>query len=254
MNVETKQLLDQYIEWLRNKMVLNQIDGWIEITTPFLDRHNDYMQIYARVEGGKYLLTDGGYILEDLEMSGCTLDSKKRQDILQMILNGFNVQLEGGALVTHASIDNFPVRKHNLIQAMLAVDDLFYLASPTVATLFFEDVSDWLDLHQIRYLPKVKFTGQSGFDHLFDFAIPKSSTQPERIVQAINRPNRENVENFTFAWVDTQESRPVNSRAYAILNDSEYIISSTVVEALQNYNIRPVLWSLRQEVKEELAA
>jgi hypothetical protein len=171
-----------------------------------------------------------------------------------MILNGFSVQLEGGALVTHSSLDNFPVRKHNLIQAMLAVDDLFYLASPTVATLFFEDVADWLDLYQVRYLPKVKFTGQSGLDHLFDFAIPKSPTQPERIVQAINRPNPENVENFTFAWVDTHDSRPLHSRAYTILNDSDYLISSSVLEALQNYDIRPIPWTLREEVKEELAA
>jgi hypothetical protein len=48
MNVDTKHLLDQYVEWLKSKMALRQIDGWIEITTPFLDRHNDYMLIYAR--------------------------------------------------------------------------------------------------------------------------------------------------------------------------------------------------------------
>ncbi len=49
-----------------------------------------------------------------------------------------------------------------------------------VLSLFYEDVVTWLDLHEIRYTPKVKFTGKSGFDHLFDFVIPKSRSSPER--------------------------------------------------------------------------
>src|SRR5215472_10093916 len=56
---------------------------------------------------------------------------------------------------------NFPVCKHNLIQAMLALNDLFYLAKPVVESLFFEDVVAWLDGNDVRYTPKVKFTGTS---------------------------------------------------------------------------------------------
>ena len=51
---------------------------------------------------------------------------------------------------------------------MLAVNDLFYLAKPIVESLFFEDVVAWLDANEIRYTPKVKFTGISAFDRLFD--------------------------------------------------------------------------------------
>jgi hypothetical protein len=57
---------------------------------------------------------------------------------------------------------------------MLAVNDLFYLAEPFVKSLFFEDVVAWMDESEVRYTPKVKFTGVSGYDHLFDFVIPKS--------------------------------------------------------------------------------
>ena len=64
----------------------------------------------------------------------------------------------------------------------------FYLAKPMVESLFYEDVISWLDVNDIRYTPKAKFTGISGYDHLFDFVIPKSRRQPERMVQAINRP------------------------------------------------------------------
>jgi len=185
---EIRKLLDQYLAWLRDKTALRQVKDWIEITTPYLDRHNDYLQIYVKRENSRFILTDDGYTIEDLKRSGCELESRKRKELLNLTLNGFGVKLDGSSLTVHASPDNFALRKHNLVQSMLAVNDLFYLAVPMVASLFLEDVASWLDLREIRYTPKVKFTGKSGYDHLFDFVIPASKRQPERILQAINRP------------------------------------------------------------------
>jgi hypothetical protein len=251
---EVHALLDQYCAWLRDKTTLREVRDWIEITTPYLDRHNDHLQIYAKRSDGDFVLTDDGYILTDLEQSGCRLDSEKRQALLKMTLNGFGVQVRGRALEVHASSDNFALRKHNLVQAMLAVNDLFYLASPVVASLFYEDVVAWLDLSEIRYTPKVKFTGKSGYDHLFDFVIPRSRQQPERILWAINRPSRDTAQAMTFSWIDTREVRPSESRAYAILNDSEHPISESVLHAMRSYDVKPVLWSGREQVRQELAA
>lgn len=96
-------------------------------------------------------------------------------------------------------------------------------------------------------------TGTSGYDHRFDFVIPKSRKQSERIIRAINRPNRNAAESFIHAWSDTRQVRAPESKAYAVLNDEESI-PGDVVDALQNYQIRPVLWSARAEVVAELAA
>lgn len=251
---EVQKLLDQYLAWLKDKTTLRQVKDWIEITTPYLDRHNDYLQIYAKRDNNGFFLTDDGYIIGDLRRSGCELESKKRKDLLTLTLNGFGVKLVGDELIVHASSDNFALRKHNIVQAMLAVNDLFYLAVPMVASLFLEDVTSWLDLHEIRYTPKVKFTGKSGYDHLFDFVIPASKRQPERILQAINRPSRDTAQAVAFYWIDTKEVRPPNSRAYAFLNDSEHAPSVSVLDALRNYDVHPVLWSAREKVKGELAA
>jgi len=250
---EIRNLIDNYLIWLKDKTILRQVKDWVEITTPYLDRHNDYLQIYAKRQNGGYILTDDGYVLEDLEQSGCKLESAKRQALLKITLNGFGVQANEGRLEIHASRDNFALRKHNLIQAMLAVNDLFYLAVPMVASLFYEDVVVWLDLHEIRYTPKVKFTGKSGYDHLFDFVIPKSRTHPERILHTINRPNRDTAQVLAFSWIDTKEVRPPDSKAYAFLNDSDQMISTSVVDALSNYDVNPILWSRREEVRKELA-
>jgi len=127
--------MGHYLTWLNDRTSLAEIaetKDCVEITTPYLDRHNDYLQVYAcRVNDG-FVLTDDGYTLEDLEMSGCTVaGSAKRQDLLETTLNGFGVQANGNALEVEASVDNFPLKMHSLVQAMLAVNDLFYLASPS---------------------------------------------------------------------------------------------------------------------------
>jgi hypothetical protein len=251
---DIQRLLDAYYVWLKDKTALRQIDQWVEITTPYLDRHNDYLQVYATRANGAFILTDDGHTIDDLEQSGCKLESRKRQDLLKMTLNGFGIQMNGKALEVHASPENFGLRKHNLVQAMLAVNDMFYLAVPMVESLFYEDVVTWLDVHEIRYTPKVKFTGKTGYDHLFDFVIPKSRGQPERIIQSINRPNRDTAGSVVLSWVDTKEVRSPDSRAYALLNDSEQAVSQAVVDALRNYEVRPVPWSQRERVREELAA
>jgi hypothetical protein len=251
---DIQHLLDEYLAWLRDKTTLRQVNDWIEITTPYLDRHNDYLQIYAKRANGGYILTDDAYTLTDLLLSGCKLDTKKRQDLLRMTLNGFGVQLNGEALEVHASNESFAFKKHNLIQAMLAVNDLFYLAVPTVASLFMEDVAAWLDTEDIRYTPQTKFTGKSGYDHVFDFVIPKSRRAPERIIQAINVPKKESASSLAWAWVDTHELRPVDSSAYAFLNDESQRVAPAVLDALRNWGITPVLWTERDAVRNELAA
>ncbi|WOX58623.1 DUF1829 domain-containing protein [Methanoculleus receptaculi] len=251
---EIQSLVDEYARWLKEKTLIRQVDEWVEITTPYLDRHNDYLQIYARRRNGDYVLTDAGYILQDLELSGCRLDTPKRKSLLMMTLNGFGVKLSGDRLEVQTSAANFAPSKHNLIQAMLAVNDLFGLATPMTASLFYEDVVAWLEEHKIRYAANVKFTGQSGFDHLFDFIIPKSYSQPERIIKTISSPNRDTAQAVAFAWIDIKDVRPPDSKAYAILNDIDRPVPGNVLDALKNYNVKPVLWSDREAVAGELAA
>ena len=106
-------------------------------------------------------------------------------------------------ILVQATPQDFSLRKHNLVQAILAINDLFYLSVPVVASLFLEDVTAWLELHDIRFTPDVKFTGRSGYDHTFDFVVPASRRAPERLIRAVNRPSRDLAESLAFSWVDT---------------------------------------------------
>ena len=64
---EIERMLHNYRAWLRDKTTLRQVNGeWIEITTPYLDRHDDALHIYVRAENGGYILTDDSYTVQDL--------------------------------------------------------------------------------------------------------------------------------------------------------------------------------------------
>jgi hypothetical protein len=247
-------LLDKYYAWLKDKTACKQINEWVEITTPYLDRNNDYIQIYLKKMNDGFFLTDDGSTISGLLEEGCTLESPKRQKLLKMTLNGYGVTEENGQLQVKATTDNFALKKHSLLQAILSVNDMFYLATPHVLSLFFEDVRTWLDLSDIRYSEQVSFIGQSTFARKFDFLIPKSPKAPERIIKAINNPIRNSADSIIMDWIDTKDTRPAASKAYAFINDKERDVSSGIIEALNSYEIKPVLWGKREQVKLELAA
>jgi hypothetical protein len=114
-------------------------------------------------------------------------------------------------------------------------------------------VTQWLDSLKIRYVPRTK-SGVSGYDHLFDFVIPRSSVAPERYLRVINRPSKESAETTAFAWLDSREARPPESKAFAVINDMERAVSPQVTAALRQYSIAPIVWSRRSEFEEELVA
>ncbi len=253
-NTNCEDLVKQYVDWLRQRMSVQSVGDACEITTPFVDRHNDQIQIYVRGVNGHFLLTDDGYTVRDLKMSGCEFNSEKRRQLLNATLNGFGIKMHGDELTVEARPDNFPQKKHNLMQAMLAVNDMFAMASPIVQSLFREDVERYLHSKEIRFTPSVKFTGKSGFDHFFDFVIPASRSKPERILKAINHPNRQNITSLIFSWNDTREVRAGDSTAYAVLNDVNNGTNPDLSGALDQYGIRAMRWSQREQHVLDLAA
>ena len=248
-------LIDEYYKWLRDETSIKEAgEGFVEITAPYLDRNNDYIQIYLKKKGEQYILTDGGATIDSLEQEGCLLSGKSRKDLLKLILNGYGVKEEKGRLEIITKEHNFALRKHSLLQAMLSINDMFYLAKPYVKNLFFDDVRNWLDDSEIRYSENIPFIGVSHYARRFDFLIPKSKNAPERMIQLINNPTKNNADTVIMDWVDTKETRHSDAIAYALINDEENKIPQNVKEALESYDIQALEWKNRENYKEKLAA
>jgi hypothetical protein len=254
---ECQKLIDSYVNWLRQGLSVEEVGGACELTSPFLDRHNDHLQVYARRQNGNIVLSDDGYILSDLRTSGLEVDTPKRKMVLDSVLNGLGVRVENNQLIVEASAKNLGQRLHSLVQAMLAVNDMFVMAQPRVASYFFEDVRAFLDSHDVRYTARVKLAGKSGYDHGLDFVIPKSRQRPERLLQAIAAPKRDNISAYLWTLSDTRSARGGGSaqegEAYAFLNDQEQPVGGDVIEALHAYRVIPAVWSERNQYVAALA-
>lgn len=252
---ECQKFIDAYVGWLQKGLSVEDLGDVCELTTPFLDRHNDHLQIYATRRNGNIVLSDDGYILSDLRTSGLEIDTPKRRLVMDSVLNGFGVRADSGQLLVEASSSNVGQRLHSLVQAMLAINDMFVMGQSRVASFFFEDVRNFLDANNVRYTPRVKLAGKSGYDHGIDFLIPKSRTRPERILQAIASPKKDNILAYLWVLSDTRAARigEAEAEAFAFLNDQDQAIGGDVIEALNVYNVVPAVWSQRQSYIEALA-
>lgn len=256
MSSDADQLADSYLSWIRHGVSAIKLDERTsELTTPFLDRHNDHLQIYAeRLGVDLFLLTDDGYIISELKSSGVERRGDRRRSLFQDLLSGYGVELAGNELRVEATSSNLGQRVHNLVQAMLSLDDMFVLAQPQAQGLFLEDVARFLDEAEVRYSPRAKFAGKSGLDHLVDFVIPKSKEAPERILQVVNSARRDRVESLLFAAGDMRAARGIEVSYLALVNDSKREVSPDILNAFAAYDIRAQPWSRRAELVEALAA
>ena len=240
------KLKEKYINWLEKEISVNQIGEYLEITSPFLDRYNDYLQVYAKLEkDDEIILTDDSYIINNLQMSGIDIKSTKRKQLLESFLNKYNVKLEDNALVIKSGIEDFPQKILFLMQAMLNVDDMFMLSQNKVASIFLEDVTEFLDSKEIFYSKDVSFIGKSGFVYSYEYLLQRTKDKPERLCKVINNPNKQNFQNTIFMWNDTKETRDSNSELIVFLND-ENKIDATVIEGFKNYDVNTIPWSERE--------
>jgi len=82
------------------------------------------------------ILSDYGYIINELIMLGVDISLPKREEIIQTVLNRFGAKLVDDAITIECMVADYPKAKHNLLQAMLAIDDLFYVSRPNVLSMF----------------------------------------------------------------------------------------------------------------------
>lgn len=252
------KLIDKYYSWLKENTITSKIGEYTEVTTPFLDRHNDCIQFYMKMDvNNNVFLTDDGWVLNDLEHSGFSINTPRRKQLLSNILNSYHLELDHNNCITAtASIDNFPFRKHFFIQGIIAINDLYTVNKSSVASLFADDVAAFMDDNNLLYQDNFKITGKSGYDHNIDYVLPglKSKDIPDRYLKLMNNPNKSTTESILFTWQDIKNTnRRKNTNMYVILNDEDKrVIRNDITTALKSYDIKPLLWSDKKTLLDNL--
>lgn len=250
-----QQIIDEYLKWIKDNTLIKSIEeGKIcSISTPFLDRHNDNIEIYTVKKEGLIKLTDNGYTIDDLKMSGFEINTPKRESILKVILNGYGVRLSGNEIFIETTINSVGQKKHYLLQAILAVNDMFNLSQETVYSLFKEDVELFFRSQGIVFSKDIKLTGKSGFDHNIDFLIPSFQDKPERLIKAINTARKDNILSSIMAFNDINQLRESRTKNYVIYNDIEKEVPREVIYALESYEVKHIPWSEKEFYLEEFS-
>ena len=247
-----------YLGWLRSNIEQFQInDNTFRITLPFLDRNNDHTDIYIiRQSDGIFLITDDGATLSDLSLSGFDFStSKRRQQILDSITSSHGVSISAsGELQIVCTLDDLPIKKHMLAQCMVKVSDMFYLSRSNVQSVFLDDVQQFLDANDVRYVPNVFVTGKSKLTSHYDFVVSRSKNSAERLIKVSNNMDLNAARNIIFTWNDTKELRQPEAKLYTFIQNSERKVSGDAIGALREYGIRPALWTEREQIIPELTA
>lgn len=114
-----------YISWLTENVRIERHDtGWCELTLPFVDRHNDYIGVYIRDEGGELIISDLGETLIDLDYAGWDAESEDGRAQLDAVLSRFGVRQNDKYLEIRGSTDQAPWLIQQLGQAILACEAL----------------------------------------------------------------------------------------------------------------------------------
>lgn len=242
--------LNEYFAWMRNNTIAKEdpLTGWSSISTPFTGLFNDNIQIYAKRENGEIILSDDGETLDNLSLSGFEISkSPQRKQYIDNILHNYGVTLNGTELTIRTKDSDFPIQKHNLISAIAEIGDLSVLAKHTVASMFKEDVQNYLIEQNIIYTPQFIAKGATGLEFMFDFQI--AGKEKEIVIKPFNVLTQSMVERFLFSWDDIRIVREKQSQkkleGIAMINDTNTNPKEELISALESKNASVVLWSQR---------
>lgn len=113
--MQIKKLIKNYCSWLAGEF---SVQGNV-LTIPYLDRHNDHIQLYPEKIGSHIRVSDNGETIADLRMSGYNWDDRE----IDAILKRCAVNRDGDELYVKFFLE-YPLQLHNLILAILKIDSL----------------------------------------------------------------------------------------------------------------------------------
>ena len=133
-------LFGGWVEWLEKETELKQIKkdySWLwEITLPFVDRHNDKVQIYLNYkidDSQNYeeiVISDGGYVINDLKTGGYDLERGKFAERYISVLRWGGIRVREGELFISVKEKDFTNRMNTFIQVLVIINYLTCIILP----------------------------------------------------------------------------------------------------------------------------
>lgn len=124
-SLNISNLVDNYVQWLKQEITFEKAGDFYDLTTPFLNLNNDYLQIYIKLNNSDIYMTDDKGTVQTLLSNGLNI-SDNGKVLLNNISTQYDVDIaEDYEITACCSPEDFPLKKHMFIQCILRVNAVF---------------------------------------------------------------------------------------------------------------------------------
>lgn len=126
-----KDFEKNYLNFLKSNLSVKKIKTAHEIVLPFEDHIGDSIvcYVYDKKENGMFLVSDDGYIINNLIDTGMNIGKKssRRKTIEQIcMLSGVSLS-DDNEMTVLSSEDDLPSKVHQLAMTMLQIDAMYLM-------------------------------------------------------------------------------------------------------------------------------
>jgi len=232
-------LVDNYLLWLKENIKSKDINNGYHFSLPFLDNHNDHIEIYIiKNSDFEFTLTDGGYIINDLEISGVSFNTPTRKILLERILLSYGVKLDetDNSIYIRSDLKNLAKKKHILVQCILAISDLYILAKESIQNFFFDDVYDKFKEKNILVTTKITINGKSGYPNNIDILLP--TKLGEILIKTISNPRKDRITSILFSYNDIKQTGRDVKEGLIVYDDRQFELKKEDEIAVKTYQTK----------------
>ncbi len=246
-----ENLITSYYDWLKQNVSIDKIGDHYEEITPFLDRYNDSIIIYYNRKYDEITISDGGYILDEMELLDINIQRGHRKKLFDIALNSYGLSISDGQIITKATQNDFYQKKHLFIQGIKHLDDMYLLSKPHIKNTFADDVSSFLDENDIIFTENVQFAGKSGLSHNVDILVPNKKL--DMLIKVQSKIQKIELQSILFMYNDISNTRKKDFKFYLITDDTNKVVKEDFFSAMESYNVHPLVWSNKEQIKHELS-
>lgn len=212
----------EYLDYVSEFIKVRDLDQSTEFLFPLFDHKGDQLSVYIEKNDDDYFITDDGYFITNLLISGINLKGK-RQEAIEHLCGMNNIRLLDTELQMQTTRECLAQDLHTFGQVLLQIDDMYLTAKNRVTSFFLDDVKQLFDDNDVPYVSSIEIRGRSGLNQAIQFCFSRNRNHPERLCLTVNNATREKAMNSAFIWEDIKSNRDQGAEFVVIFNDENKV-------------------------------
>lgn len=261
---ELKLINTNWTNWISKQTQFKRLDQHtIQVLTSFVDAFDDGILFnIVSSDDGKYLITDNGYTIWNLETNGINVSKRgsNRNRILNSIVKPYSFSISSNSKTIekkNLSIDELPQAITDFVQVLINVSDIAFMNRTNTASIFMDDAHNYFANRKDEYnfFTNSIILGKTNQQYRFDFNfMPKH--QEFKLTKMYNTLSKNTMEAIIGIYSDTLDYILENFGKKASMN---ILVNGTTakekdyVSGLQEHNINVIDYQNKTEVKEAFA-